>query len=80
MTVPSYDFRPNWSPDSKWIAYARQLHNHLHGIFVYSLDTHKTTQITDGLSDAYGSRLSTKPASIFTSSASTNIASERRLD
>lgn len=49
---PSYDFRPSWSPDSRWVAYARQLHNHLHAIFLYSLANGKTTQITDGLSDA----------------------------
>ena len=48
---PSYDFRPSWSPDSKWIAYAKQLPNHQHAIFVYSLDSAKATQLTDGLSD-----------------------------
>ena len=40
-----------WSPDSKWLTYARQLHNHLHGIFVYSIAGGKSTQVTDGLSD-----------------------------
>lgn len=42
----------NWSPDSKWITYSKQLKNRLCSIFVYSMDTAKTTQITDGLSDA----------------------------
>jgi tricorn protease len=42
----------SWSPDSKWIAYSRDLENQLHAIFFYSLDTHKATQITDGMSDA----------------------------
>ena len=41
-----------WSPDSKWIAYQRDLHNQLHAIFLYSMDTHKSTQVTDGMSDA----------------------------
>src|SRR5262249_17486360 len=41
-----------WSPDSKWIAYAKQLPNRLHVINVYSLDTGKSTQVTDGMSDA----------------------------
>ena len=41
-----------WSPDSKWIAYQRDLDNHLTAIFLYSLDTHKFTQVTDGMSDA----------------------------
>jgi tricorn protease len=43
---------PNWSPDSKWISYTKQLKNHLCAVFVHSLDTGKSTQITDGLSDA----------------------------
>ena len=41
-----------WSPDSKWIAYQRDLDNQLNAIFLYSMDTHKATQVTDGMSDA----------------------------
>ncbi|MDE3189177.1 MAG: PD40 domain-containing protein [Acidobacteriota bacterium] len=41
-----------WSPDSKWIAYQRDLNNQLHAIFLYSMDTHKSMQVTDGMSDA----------------------------
>jgi tricorn protease len=41
-----------WSPDSKWIAYARQLPSGLHGIFVYSLEQGKAHAVTDGMSDA----------------------------
>lgn len=41
-----------WSPDSQWIAYTRDLENELHAVFLYSLATHKSTQITDGMSDA----------------------------
>jgi tricorn protease len=43
---------PNWSPDSKWIVYTKQLKNRLCAVHVFSLDTGKATQITDGLSDA----------------------------
>jgi tricorn protease len=46
------DFGQVWSPDSKWIAYNRDLDNHLHAIFLYSMETHKFTQVTDGMSDA----------------------------
>jgi tricorn protease len=46
------DFGPVWSPDSKWIAYNRDLDNQLNAIFLYSLETHKSTQVTDGMSDA----------------------------
>jgi tricorn protease len=42
----------NWSPDNKWIVYTKQLRNRLCAVFVHSVDTGKSTQITDGLSDA----------------------------
>src|SRR5262249_20606113 len=43
---------PEWSPDSRWIVYTRQLRNRLAAVFVYSLETGKASQVTDGLSDA----------------------------
>ena len=43
---------PSWSPDSKWIAYTRQLDNLLRAVYLYSVDSNKTHQITDGLGDA----------------------------
>lgn len=43
---------PMWSPDSKWLAYPKFLRNHLHAIFIYSLESGKINQITDGMSDA----------------------------
>jgi len=42
----------SWSPDSKWLTYSRYLPNHLHAIFVYSVEQAKNSQITDGMSDA----------------------------
>ena len=50
--TPFRDLSPQWSPDGKWIAYNKILKNHLRAVFVYSLDNGKSTQITDGLSDA----------------------------
>ena len=44
--------QPRWSPDSRWIAYAKHLPNLLRAVFIYSLESGKTMQITDGLSDA----------------------------
>jgi tricorn protease len=41
-----------WSPDSRWIAYSKNLDNHMRAVFVYSLAQGKAYQITDGLSDA----------------------------
>jgi tricorn protease len=43
---------PAWSPDNRWIAYTKQLPSHFRAVFLYSLDTGKSTQITDGMSDA----------------------------
>ena len=48
----SASFNATWSPDSKWIAYQRDLDNQLQAVFLYSLETHKFTQVTDGMSDA----------------------------
>jgi tricorn protease len=47
-----FGFNEVWSPDSKWMAYERDLENQLHAIFLYSMETHKSTQVTDGMSDA----------------------------
>ena len=46
----SYDTA--WSPDSKWIAYPRSMPNHLHAIFLYSLETGHSTQVTSQMADA----------------------------
>lgn len=40
-----------WSPDSKWLAYTRSLPNRLHALYLYSIDSGKCTQVTDGMSD-----------------------------
>jgi tricorn protease len=42
---------PEWSPDSKWLAYVKRLPNYLGAIFLYSLETGQSAQITDGMSD-----------------------------
>src|SRR5439155_821402 len=49
---PTSGFGQTWSPDSKWLTYAKLLENHLRTIFVYSLESGKESQITDGISDA----------------------------
>ena len=43
---------PSWSPDGRWLAYSRQLDNYLRAVFVHSLETGKSSQLTDGMSDA----------------------------
>lgn len=49
---PTYVLSPSWSPDSKWLTYRRDLDSHLSAVFVYSLESGKATQLTDGLGDA----------------------------
>ena len=49
---PERHLDPSWSPDSRWITYTKMLENHLRAVFVYSIETGKATQVTDGLSDA----------------------------
>ncbi len=48
---PERSFDPGWSPDSRWISYTRRLKSQLHALFAYSLETGKSAQITDGMSD-----------------------------
>lgn len=56
--VPVYEprdlcaLRAAWSPDSRWIAYALNNNAAYHTVYVYSLETKKSTAVTDGLSDA----------------------------
>jgi tricorn protease len=50
--APFHALDPAWSPDSRWITYTRQLPSHMRAVFVYSLETGKSAQITDGMSDA----------------------------
>ncbi len=43
---------PSWSPDSRFLAYTMPLENHMRSVFIYSLETKKSTRLTDGMSDA----------------------------
>jgi tricorn protease len=49
---PSSAMNPGWSPDSRWLTYTKELENHLHAVFVYSLESGKEFQLSDGISDA----------------------------
>jgi tricorn protease len=64
---------PAWAPNSQWIAYAKFLPNHLHAIFIYSLESGKTQQITDGMSDALYPQFDVNGKYLYFA-ASTNMA------
>ncbi|MGH9743946.1 MAG: S41 family peptidase, partial [Candidatus Acidiferrum sp.] len=49
---PESTFNESWSPDSKWLSYSKFIENHMRTIFVYSLESGKESQVTDGTSDA----------------------------
>jgi tricorn protease len=44
----------SWAPDSKWIAFQKALPNRFRAIFIYSLESGNSVQVTDGMSDARG--------------------------
>jgi tricorn protease len=41
-----------WSPDSKWVAYPQSMPNHLHAIFLYSVETGQSAQVTSQMADS----------------------------
>jgi len=43
----------SWSPDSQWIAYPRSMANHLHALYLYSLATGVSTQVTGEMANSY---------------------------
>jgi tricorn protease len=47
------DHELSWSPDSKWIAYTKSLGNMFYQVLLYSIETGKSTAVTDGMSDAH---------------------------
>jgi tricorn protease len=49
---PERSMNPGWSPDSRWIAYARRLDNQLRAIFVFNVRTGERRQLTDGMADS----------------------------
>jgi tricorn protease len=49
---PTFTFDFGWSPDSRWLVYTKQLPSHMNIVAVYSLETGKASQLTDGMSDA----------------------------
>jgi tricorn protease len=49
---PFHTLNPAWSPDSKWLSYTKQLVSHLHAVYIYGLETGKSSPVTDGFSDA----------------------------
>ncbi len=49
---PTFAWDFAWSPDSRWLTYNKQIRSHMNVVMVYSLETGRASQVTDGLSDA----------------------------
>jgi tricorn protease len=49
--VPTRTMNPVWSPDGKWIAYAKHLNSLYKAIEVVNVETGVSKQVTDGLAD-----------------------------
>ncbi len=50
--VPERSLAPTFSPDGRWIAYAKRLPSMFRAIFAYNVETGARIQLTDGLADA----------------------------
>jgi tricorn protease len=75
--VSVFDY--SWSPDSKWLAYSRRLRNFMGAVFVHSIADGKSTQITDGMSDAR-SPVFDKDGKYLYFTASTDVGSSLQPD
>ena len=69
-----------WSPDSQWIGYTRDLENQLHAVFFYSLATHKSTQITDGMSNAAHPAFDPSGKFVYFTASTNNGPSDAGID
>ena len=73
--TPFSHLDPAWSPDSRYLAYTRQLPNHLRAVFIYSLEDRKIRQVTDGRSDSISPRFDRNGKHLyFVSSTGTGLA------
>jgi tricorn protease len=52
MRTSNRSMNPVWSPDSKWIAYARLMESNYKVIKAHNVETGQTLQLTDGMADA----------------------------
>lgn len=42
------EWRPVWSPDSRWLVYSKHLGNRVRTVFIYDIERGRVRQITDG--------------------------------
>jgi tricorn protease len=69
-----------WSPDSQWLAYTRDLESELHAIFLYSLATHASSQVTDGMSNAANPAFDVSGKFLYFTASTNNGPSDAGID
>ena len=69
-----------WSPDSQWIAYSCDLESQMHAMFVYSLATHTSKQITDGMSNAAHPAFDRNGNTLYFTASTNNGPSDAGID
>ena len=73
-------YEVSWSPDSRWIAYTRDLENQFHAVFFYSLASHTSTQITDGMSEAAHPAFDPEGKYLYFTASTNNGPSDAGID
>ena len=64
-------FNCSWSPDSRWLAYRRDLENWHTAIFIYDYNSNKTQQVTSGFYSAYGAAFDAEGKYLFVTTSQT---------
>lgn len=59
-------FFASWSPDSRWLTYARDLENYHNAVFVFDYQNKKATQITSGYYECYNPTFDSEGKYIYT--------------
>jgi tricorn protease len=70
----------SWSPDSKWLAYSRDLESGVHAIFLHSLTTKSSTQVTDGMSNAGHPQFDPNGKFLYFTASTNNGPSDAGID
>ncbi|HLI76610.1 MAG TPA: hypothetical protein VKV02_06655, partial [Acidobacteriaceae bacterium] len=69
-----------WSPDSKWLVYPHSTPNHLHALFLYSVDKGTSTQLTDDMADSHNPAFDRNGKYLYFLASNNQGATEAGLD
>ncbi len=69
-----------WSPDGKWLVYPHSMPNHLHALFLYSVDAGTSTQLTGAMADAHSPAFDRNGKFLYFLASNNQGATEAGLD